>query len=249
MGDVARCSIDNSELLYKLFGINAELLIDHAWGRELTTIPDVKKYQPSSKSLSSGQVLSCPYSFQQAETIVKEMTDSLTLELVQKQLTTNSIILTVEYDRENRSTNSVTDRYDRSVPKPAQGTLRLNHHTASTKLLTQGFLELYHAKVNPDFTIRKVTLAANNLQPESASEFVLASSEFELTQTDFFTNYTELEHRQKLARKNQQKEKQIQKAILKIRNRYGKNAILRGINFEDGATGQNRHRQIGGHRA
>lgn len=249
MGDIARCSIENEDLLYGLFGVNAELLIDHSWGWECVGIQDIKHHQPEHQSLSSGQVLSCPYSFQQAETIVKEMTDSLALELVQKQLTTNSIVLTVEYDRENRFVNSITDRYNRIVPKPAQGTLRLNHHTASTKLLTQGFLELYHTKINPDFTIRKVTLAANNLQPESASEFVLASSEFELTQTDFFTNYTELEHRQKLARKNQQKEKQVQKAILKIRNRYGKNAILRGINFEDGATGKNRHHQIGGHRA
>jgi len=245
MGDVARCSIENENLLYGLFGVNAELLIDHSWGWECVGIQDVKQHQPEHQSLSSGQVLSRPYTFSQAQTIVKEMADSLALELVQKQLVTNNIVLVIEYDRENHSDTSVTDRYHRRVPKPAQGTLRLSSPTASTKLLTQGFLELLSTKVNPHFTVRKVTLAANNLLPE----FVLDHSEFELTQTDFFTNYAELERQQNLARQNQYKEKQIQKAVLKIRHHYGKNAILRGINFEDGATGQSRHQQIGGHRA
>lgn len=245
MGDIARCSIENEDLLYGLFGVNAEPLIDHSWGWECVNIQDVKQHRPEHQSLSSGQVLSCPYTFKQTEVIVKEMAESLALELVQKQLVTNSIVLVVEYDRENHASSSVIDRYNRRVPKPAQGTLRLNRHTSSTKLLTQGFLKLMSTKVNPAFTIRKVTLAANNLVPE----FVSTHSEFEPTQTDFFTDYAALEHQQEVERQNQHREKQVQKAILKIRARYGKNAILRGINFEDGATGKARHHQIGGHRA
>lgn len=245
MGDVARCSVENEDLLYGLFGVNAELLIDHSWGWECVDIQDAKQHRPEHQSLSSGQVLSCPYTFKQAEVIVKEMSESLSLELVQKGLVTGSVVLVIEYDRENHSPNSVTDRYNRRVPKPAQGTLRLDHHTSSTKLLTQSFLKLYHTKVNPAFTIRKVTLAANNL----ASEFVLTHSEFGPTQTNFFTDYAALARQQEIERQNQQREKQIQKAILKIRARYGKNSILRGINFEDGATGKSRHHQIGGHRA
>lgn len=245
MGDVARCSIENEDLLYGLFGVNAELLIDHSWGWECVGIQDVKQHHPEHQSLSSGQVLSCPYTFEQAEVIVKEMTESLSLELVKKGLVTDSVTLVIEYDRKNHSQNSVIDRYNRRVPKLAQGTLRLDRYTSSTKLLTQSFLKLYHTQVNPAFTIRKVTLAANNL----ASEFVLTHSESEPIQTDFFTNYAALERQQKIEYKNQYREKQVQKAILKIRARYGKNSILRGINFEDGATGKSRHHQIGGHRA
>jgi len=259
MGDVARCSIDNEDLLYGLFGVNAELLIDHSWGWECVDIKDIKQHRPEHQSLSSGQVLSHPYTFHQAETIIKEMSESLSLDLVQKQLVTNHLILVVAYDHENCSRDSVLDHYGRRVPKPAQGTLRLERPTASTKILTQSFLKIYHTKVNPKFTIRKITLAANNLAPESmldGSEFVLPHSEFAsnnskfgMTQTDFFTNYAALAHQQELEHQNQRREKQIQKAILKIRQRYGKNAILRGINFDDGATGRHRHHQIGGHRA
>lgn len=245
MGDIARCSIENEDLLYGLFGVNAELLIDHSWGFECVGISDVKQHRPEHQSLSSGQVLSCPYTFQKAETIVKEMAESLSLELVQKQLLTNSIVLFIEYDRENQSSIPITDRYNRRTPKPAQGTLRLQSYTSSTKLLIQNFLQLYHKNVNPNFTIRKVTLAANNL----ISEFTTLDSEPKFTQTNFFTNYTALEQQQSHNKESQHKEKQVQKAILKIRERYGKNAILRGINFDDGATGQSRHRQIGGHRA
>ncbi len=245
MGDIARCSIENEDLLYSLFGVNAELLIDHSWGWECVGIKDVKQHRPEHQSLSSGQVLAEPYTFQKAETIIKEMSESLSLELVQKGLVTNHIVLVIEYDRENRSQTSVIDRYNRRVPKPAQGTLILNQYTASTKGITAGFLELYHTKTNPSFTIRKITIAANNLLPE----FAATNLKPNLTQTNFFTNYAELEKQTLIDRENQRKEKQVQQAILKIRARYGKNAILRGINFEDGATGKNRHRQIGGHRA
>ena len=208
-------------------------------------INDVKQHRPEHQSLSSGQVLAEPYTFQKAETIIKEMSESLSLELVQKGLVTNHIVLVVEYDRENRSQTSVIDRYNRRVPKPAQGTLILDQYTASTRRITAEFLELYHTKINPSFTIRKITLAANNLLPE----FAATNPKPNLTQTNFFTNYADLEKQTLIDRENQRKEKQVQQAILKIRARYGKNAILRGINFEDGATGKNRHRQIGGHRA
>lgn len=245
MGDIARCSLENEDLLYGLFGVNAELLIDHSWGWEPVTIADVKRHRPEHQSLSSGQVLSEPYSFPKAEVIVKEMADNLSLDLVQKGLMTKSIVLVVEYDRENQSQDSVVDRYRRRVPKPAQGTLQLPNYTSSTKVLIDGFLQLYHEKTNPNFTIRKLTLAANDLIPE----FVSTHSEFELTQTDFFTNYIELAHQKAIQLQNQKRERQAQNAILKIRERYGKNAILRGTNFEDGATGRQRHQQIGGHRA
>lgn len=245
MGDIARCSLENEDLLYGLFGVNAELLIDHSWGWECVGIKDVKQHRPEHHSLSSGQVLSCPYSFTKAETIVKEMAENLSLELVQKNLVTEHLVLVVEYDRENHSQNSVTDRYSRRVPKPAQGTLRLDQPTSSTTLLTQGFLELYHTKVNPRFTIRKISLAANDISPE----FMASQPKFARIQTDFFTNYAEIERQNKINHRNRRREKQVQKAIIKIRERYGKNAILRGINFEDGATGRERHRQIGGHRA
>lgn len=237
MGDIARCSLEHEDLLYQLFGVNAELLIDHAWGYECVNISDVKNHRPETKSISSGQVLSYPYTFSQAKTIVKEMAESLALELVAKSFTTNHLTLHIEYDRENKSQNSVIDRYNRRVPKPAQGTKRLAKPTSATSTITAALLEIFEQEINPNFTIRKVTVAANDL--------ILATQQTTkspATQTDLFTNYTVLEYQN-------QRETRAQQAILEIRKRYGKNAILRGINFESGATGRNRHRQIGGHRA
>lgn len=245
MGDVARCSLENPELLYQLFGVNAELLIDHAWGYECVNISDVKKHKPQTKSISSGQVLSNPYNFTQAETIVKEMAEGLSLELVRKNYVTDQLNLFINYDRKNYSPSSVIDHYGRRVPKPAHGTVRLDFKTSSTKLITNAFLKIYHEKVNPKFTIRKVTLTANNLIDANSK----VDSCAELFQADLFTNYAELERRRELELKNLQKENRVQRAILQIRERYGKNSILRGINFEDGATGRTRHHQIGGHRA
>lgn len=245
MGDIARCSLQNPKLLYDLFGINAELLIDHAWGYECVTIPDVKQHIPKTKSLSSGQVLSCPYSFTKARTIVKEMAENLALELVQKGYLTNHLGLYINYDHENQSTNNVTDHYGRHVPKPMQGTTRLDFVTSSAKLLIAGFLQLYDEKVNPKYTIRKITVTANDLIPSDRA--VLQDST--PTQADFFTNYAELERQKRLELQNLKKEHRAQKAVLDIRKRYGKNSILRGFNFEDGATGRSRHQQIGGHRA
>lgn len=245
MGDVARCSLENSKLLYQLFGVNAELLIDHAWGYECVDIINIKQHKPEAKSLSSGQVLSCPYSFNQAKTIVKEMAESLSLDLVRKNYITDHLNLYINYDRENTAQKSVIDHYGRRVPKPALGTIRLDFKTNSTTLITDALLNLYNEKVNPNFTIRKVTLTANNL--------IDANTDLEThnapSQPDLFTDYAELERKRELELKTLQKEYRIQKAILTIRDRYGKNAILRGTNFEDGATMRSRHHQIGGHRA
>lgn len=246
MGDIARCSLTNPDVLYRLLGVNAELLIDHAWGYECVNISDIKSHHSETKSLSSGQVLSCPYDFQRARVIVREMADNLALELVQKNYLTNQLGLYINYDRENPHTKtSVTDHYGRRVPKPMQGTARLEEFTSSTRLITEALLELFDTKVNPHFTIRKVTLAANNLidadfQPSSASL---------LEQTNFFTNYAELERQKERQLQELKREHSAQQAVLKIRERYGKNAILRGTNFEEGATGRIRHHQIGGHRA
>lgn len=246
MGDIARCSLQNPKILYDLFGINAELLIDHAWGYECVTIPDVKQHSPKTKSLSSGQVLSCPYDFSRARTIIKEMAENLALELVQKNYITNHLGLYINYDRENHAKNSVTDHYGRRVPKPMQGTIHLKYTTSSAKLIINGFLSLYDQNVNPKYTIRKITVAANDLIP---SELAVLQEPDIITQADFFTNYAELERQKQLEIQNIQKDNRIQKAMLAIRKRYGKNSILRGFNFDDGATGRSRHQQIGGHRA
>ncbi len=247
MGDVARCSIDNPELLYKLFGINAELLIDHAWGIEPTEIKDVKTHRPETKSLSSGQVLSCPYPFAQARVIVQEMAEALSLQLVEKNYLTDTLVLHIDYDRENSSRNSVKDHYGRTVPKPAHGTTRLPLKTSSSKLIIQAFAELFDREVNHNFTIRKVTLAACNLIDENTYQEI--SQQPELIQADFFTNYAELETKAQLQTAALKSEKNLQKAVINIRKRFGNNAILRGTNFEAGATGIKRHHQIGGHRA
>ncbi len=250
MGDVARCSLIHEDLLYQLFGINAELLIDHSWGWEPTLISDAKTHRPATKSISSGQVLHCPYNFAQAEIIVKEMAEAMSLDLVRKHLATDHLVLHINYDKNNHAANSVTDHYGRRVPKPAHGTFRLEFPTSSTRLLIDGFTKLYHKYVNPAFTIRKVTLVVDDVAPEDEDiSNTLSSDNQILTQTDFFTNYAELERQKQRELADLQSEKHIQHAILKIRERYGNNAILRGTNFENGATMIQRHHQIGGHRA
>ena len=245
MGDIARFSLTNSDQLYQTFGVNAELLIDHAWGYESTTIADVKNHRPETTSLSSGQVLMRPYTFIEAQTIIKEMAENLALELVQKNYITNHLALTLDYDRENFSNDSVIDHYGRTVPKPMQGTTRLPLYTSASSKIVNALLELYRAKANPKFTIRKITVAANDLiNPDT-----LPDSDTTITQMDLFTNYAAIEQARQAEKLALQKEQRAQKAILKIRKRYGKNAILRGTNFEPEATMRNRHQQIGGHRA
>lgn len=247
MGDVARCSLTNIELLYQLFGINAELLIDHAWGYEPTELKDIKSHVPESKSLGSGQVLSSPYNATKARIIVQEMAEALSLQLVDKSLVTDHLVLHIDYDHENPATSSVVDYYGRTVPKPAHGTYRLPLKTSSTKLLIDGFLKIFDREFNPTFTARKVTVCANDLIDEDIYQEI--SSQPELIQANLFTNYALLETQKTHQLAQLQSEKSLQKAVIKIRKRYGNNAILRGTNFEAGATGITRRQQIGGHRA
>lgn len=244
MGDVALCSTVHENLLYKLFGINAELLIDHAWGWEPCTIADIHGYRPATNSLSSGQVLSCPYDFSKARLIVREMLDAMALDLVEKGLVTDQIVLTVGFDRENLSDPArrdayhgsvVTDPYGRSIPKHAHGTANLGHHTASGKQLTSAGLMLFDRITDPTLLIRRLTIAANHLLPEGAG-----SSDFR--QLDLFSpgpDETAILER----------EKRQQQAQLTIRRKFGKNAIWKAASLKEGATARERNNQIGGHKA
>ena len=248
MGDIARCSLENEELLYKLFGVNAELLIDHAWGWEPCTMADIKSYRPESNSLSTGQVLTEPYSFDKGRLIVREMADMLSLDLAEKGLVTSQLVLTVGYDVENFSTphklenyigEITVDHYGRAVPKAAHGSINLSRQTASTKMIVRAAAELYDRIVRKDLTVRRMYVVANNVINERAA----AENSFE--QLDLFTDYeAAAREEEKLSR-----EKEMQKALLKIKRKYGKNAILKGMNFEDGATSIIRNKQVGGHRA
>ena len=248
MGDVAYCSLHNMELLYKLFGVNAELLIDHAWGYEPTEIRDVKSHRPDTKSISSGQVLARPYNHTEANVIVREMAESLALQLVSKDYLTNHLVLHLDYAPGNSTKTSVLDFYGRRVPKPAHGTYRLPRATSSSKLIIEGFTKLFTDIANPEFTVRKVTVAACDLIDYNSYEEIVDQPTLP-AQLDFFTNYAELERQKSRELQTLRTEHNLQKAILGIRKRYGKNAILRGTNFEAGATGRQRHHQIGGHRA
>ena len=259
MGDVARCSIGkpnelyNEELLYKLFGVNAELLIDHAWGYEPCTMELVKAYKPETNSVSSGQVLHCPYDFDKARLIVKEMTDQMVLDLVDKGLVTDQIVLTVGYDIENLTdqnrsrnyTGEVTiDYYGRKVPKHAHGTANLKKQTSSTKLITEAVMELYDRIVDKNLLVRRINITANKLVDEKS-----ASQSVTFEQLDLFTDYKAKEEENAKEEEALEREKRMQKAMLNIKKRFGKNAILRGMNLEEGATAKDRNEQIGGHKA
>ncbi len=259
MGDIARCSIGkpndlyNEELLYKLFGVNAELLIDHAWGYEPCTMELVKAYKPETRSINSGQVLHCPYDFDKARLIVKEMTDLMVLDLVDKGLVTDQIVLTVGYDVENLTNpkrrnryNGVvtTDRYGRKVPKHAHGTANLERQTSSTILITEAVLDLYDRIVDKNLLIRRINLSANKLTDEN-----VANKAAEYEQLDLFTDYTTKAIHDAKEAEVFGREKRMQKAIITIKKRFGKNAILKGMNFEEGATAKDRNEQIGGHKA
>lgn len=253
MGDIARCSLNNEDLLYKLFGVNAELLIDHAWGWEPCTIADIKAYKPSSNSLGSGQVLQCPYTAGKAKLIVREMTDMLVLDLVDKGLVTDQMVLTVGYDRESLTDPEisrkysgpvVTDRYGRKIPKHAQGTANLHRRTSSTKLITDAVMELFDSIVNPDLLVRRLNLAANRVTAERD-----VPQEQGPRQLDLFMDYEAEEKRKEEEDAALEREKRKQQAVLCIRKKYGKNAILKGMNFVEGATAIDRNGQIGGHKA
>ncbi len=255
MGDVARCSVGkdgdfyNEELLYKLFGVNAELLIDHAWGYEPCTMADIKAYKPESNSIGSGQVLQCPYDFNKGKLIVREMTDLLVLDLVDKGFVTNQIVLTIGYDSENIKNTKYKgemkkDHYGRMIPKHAHGTYSFEEYTSSTKEILNGVSDLYDRIVNPELMVRRVNITANNIVRESD---IIKEEKYE--QLDLFTDYEKINAEKENKEKELAKEKRIQEAMLSIKKKYGKNSILKGMNFEEGATTIERNNQIGGHKA
>lgn len=246
MGDVARCSIENEDKLYKLFGINAELLIDHAWGYEPCRMSDIKSYVPESNSLSLGQVLSSPYPFEKARLIVREMTDNLVLDLVKKGLVTDQMVLTVGYDIENTKnvSESEIDRYGRRTPKSAHGSINLNMYTSSTKIITAAVTELFDRIVDRQYTVRRMYVVANRVLPEKSLK---DKEQFE--QMDLFTDYEKRDKEKKEQNEAIEKEKKIQQAVISIKDKFGKNAILKGMNFEEGATAKERNEQVGGHKA
>ncbi|MEG0269380.1 MAG: DNA methylase [Clostridia bacterium] len=259
MGDIARCSLGgrtdyyNEDLLYKLFGINAELLIDHAWGWEPCTMAQVKAYKPQSNSVCMGQVLQCPYNFEKGKLIVREMTELLALDLVSKQLVTDQLILTVGYDIENLSDpmrkaaykgQVTTDPYGRALPKAAHGTANLDRQTASTRLMMNAVMALYDRIVDQNLLVRRIQLGANQLVNEKAMRKKPTHE-----QLDLFTDYAALEKERKAEDEALAEEKRLQLAMLEIQKKYGKNAILKGMNLAEGATTQTRNQQIGGHKA
>lgn len=253
MGDVARQSVQNDEVLYKLFGVNAELLIDHAWGWEPCTIADIKAYKPESNSIGSGQVLHCPYTAEKAKLVVREMADLLVLDLVDKGLVTNQIVLTVGYDIENltdpkRSKSYkgevTTDHYGRQIPKHAHGTGNLGKYTSSTREILQAVSELYDRIVDPDLLIRRLNIVANHVIDEAA-----VPAEPVTEQLDLFTDYEARDRQQAEDAAALKRERSQQEAILSIKKKFGKNAILKGMNLEEGTTAKDRNAQIGGHKA
>ena len=251
MGDVALTSLKNEDLLYKLFGINAELLIDHAWGYEPCTIADIKAYKPMSKSLNSGQVLHCPYDAEGGRLIVREMCDLLVLDMVDKGVATNQLTLTVGYDADSLKNPSkpylgevTMDHYGRAIPKHAHGSVNFPMHTSSTEEIMEGVLKLYDRIINQNLLIRRVNISVNNLIRESER-----CEKFEGEQMDFFTDY-EKKDREKSAKKaHYAREKSRQNALIAIKKKYGGNAVLKGMNLTEGATTIDRNKQIGGHKA
>lgn len=258
MGDVARCSIGkpndfyNEDLLYKLFGLNAELLIDHAWGWEPCKIADIKAYKPSVNSLGSGQVLQSPYDYEKAGLIVQEMTDLLVLDLVDKGLVTDQMVLTVGYDICNLSDPEIKmkykgeitkDQYGRQIPKHAHGTVNLEYPTSSTMLIIDAVMDLYNQIIDKNLFVRRINITANHVVDENS---VKETDNFE--QLNLFTDY-ETEEKKREEEATLEREKKMQHAILDIKKKYGKNAILKGINLKKGAMTIERNKQIGGHKA
>ncbi len=256
MGDVARCSThkQGEDLLYKLFGVNAELLIDHAWGWEPCTVAQAKAYTPAANSLSTGQVLQCPYTFGKARLIAREMADNLTFDLVAKRLVTDQITLTVGYDVESLTDPTrrarykgkiTTDHYGRQIPAHAHGTVNFPVQMSSTKQITEAVVALYDSITDPDLLVRRITIAACRLVSEGAK----AQKEEPPEQLQMFVDYEALERKRRREKAAMEREKNLQRAILGLKQKYGKNTVLKGMNFEEGATARDRNRQIGGHKA
>ena len=259
MGDIARCSLGgpgalhNEDLLYKLFGINAELLLDHAWGWEPCTISDIKAYRPESNSIGSGQVLQCPYSAEKARIVIREMADALALELVEKGLATDQLTLTVGYDIDNLTNPEIakayrgavtTDRYGRKMPKHAHGTVNLKGASSSSKVILEAVMDLFDRIVNPKLLVRRIYVTANHVADEKT---VSMKTEFE--QMNLFVDYAAREAEQKAESERLARERKLQEVSLAIKKKFGKNAILKGMNLEEGATARQRNSQIGGHKA
>ena len=254
MGDVALCSEKDEDLLYTLFGKNAELLIDHAWGWEPTTIAAIKAYRPASGSLSSGQVLHCPYESDKAKLVVREMTDQLVLDLVEQGLVTDQMVLTIGYDIENL-TDPVrkagyhgeieTDRYGRKVPKQAHGSINLDSYTSSTRKIMCAVSRLFDRITDSNLLIRRMYVVANHVLPEADAP----KKNAEPVQLDLFTDYAAEEEKKKAEDAALERERKLQAVTLEIKKKYGKNAILKAMNLEDGATARDRNAQIGGHKA
>jgi DNA polymerase V len=254
MGKLARMSVQNEGLLYRLFGVNAELLIDHAWGWEPCTMEVVKAYRPETNSFSNGQVLQEPYTFKKARVVIREMAEGMALNLVSKRMVTNQLVLTVSYDaecltrpeiREKYHGEITTNYYGKAVPKHAHGTFNFKKPTSSSRLIMDGATELFDRQVNPDLLIRRLNLTTNNV----VSEVTLSEQDRAPQQLDLFTDYEALEKQRQEEQAKLDKERRIQETQLKIKKRFGKNAILRGLNFEEGATAKERNEQIGGHKA
>ena len=254
MGDIARTSISNEALLYRLFGINAELLIDHAWGWEPVGMEQIKAYRPETNSMSSGQVLQEPYTFEKARNVVMEMADAISLDLVEKRLVTNQLILTVGFDRESLEKPDVaakyhgdiaTDYYGRTVPKHAHGTANLNGHSSSSKEIIEAVISLYDRIVDRNLLIRRLNITTNNI----ISETEATSKSKEPVQLDLFTDYEALAVEAGKKNAERDKERKMQEALIAIKHKFGKNAILKGTSFSEGATARERNNQIGGHKA
>ena len=253
MGDVAECSHYNEDLLYKLFGVNAETLIDHAWGYEDTNFDDIRKYKPTFNSISSGQVLHRPYNYKETKLILREMADLLSLDLVDKHLVTDQIVLDIGYDICNLTDPKLkhlydreitTDFYGRQIPKHGHGTINIDHKTSSTKIITNKIMELYDKIVDYRLFVRRVNICANKVVSEDTVEDEIPT----IQQIDLFTDYDSLNNKIKEERKKEIKERELQHAMLDIKKKFGKNAILKGMNLEEAATTIQRNQGVGGHR-
>lgn len=253
MGDIALCSIENEDLLYSLFGINAELLIDHAWGYEPCEITHIKNYKPQGKSLGSGQVLHCAYDYKKTKLVVKEMIDSLALDLCDKRLLTNQVVLSIGYDIENLTDEKISANYKgeicvdylgRKIPKHSHGTVNFEIYTSASKILMDGVISLFERIVNKDLLVRRINIAATGLIYENQLQ---ENNGYE--QLDLFDDYKVKEMQKKKLDKIVEKEKKAQEALLQIKKKYGKKSIIKGMNLEDGATMKDRNEQIGGHKA
>lgn len=254
MGKLARLSLTNENLLYKLFGVNAELLIDHAWGWEPCTMEYIKAYRPETNSVSRGQVLQEPYTFEKALVVVKEMTDAMSLELVSKRLVTDQMVLNIGYDRESLTDPRIASKYNgpvamdyygRMTPKPAHGTATLEEHSSSSKMLTNAIIDLFHRIVNKELLVRRINISMNRIISEDNSK----ANKTAPVQLDLFTDYEEQEKLDQQKKQELDKERRMQEALLAIKQRFGKNSILKGTSYEEGATAKERNNQIGGHKS